>query len=229
MEKEGVTKKIEWRNWAIMGLCAVIVALLSLRGCDGGGSGKVVGRNGDGKTVIINRDQSKFQLRWGNPELYDSIKSLSKRFADVEYALQLEYRKSHKGDTVYVMKSDDANGTPGNEPKTYRYGEDSDSVRYELSIGSTVEPDWYKLDFEVKDKITVVAVDNGDGVETIITTENGGEITNGDSYHGKRGKFINNVCFGPSIGVGYDPTKNNFGVTIGVSVTYDLFGKFKKR
>lgn len=222
---------VNWKNCFIAVLLAIIAGLLllNLRGCEGGG-GAIKGEDGDGKTIVINDDETVRQLKKNEQELYDALKQRDLRISDLEYALRVEYGRKSNFDTVFIVKTVHDTVLGGLDVKTFSYnGGDKDSVRYSLSIGSVAEPDWYKLDFEVNDNIIIANEENGESNKTTVFTTNGGDIVDVDTYNKKKGRFWKNVCVGPSIGIGYDFANNKFGPSVGISVSYDVFGKLKDK
>lgn len=221
----------DWRNYVIAALAVVvgILILLNMKGCSSDG-GKVIGKDDNGQTVVITDDQTEREFKKRERELYDTIKAMGIKISDLEYALQIAYRMKYDGDTVYIVKKETDTVFVGMDVKTFAYeGGKEDSVSYKLTIGSVAEPDWYKVDFTVNDKIFVANEHNDGKNTTTVVTGNGGEITDIEAYNKKKDRFWKNVCVGPSIGIGYDPANNKFGPSIGISVSYDVFGKLKNR
>ena len=166
-------------------------------------------------------DEELKALQKENKALYDSIASIKN---EVTYVTQFEYIVKHTTDTVFV----DMSGVKKEDIKEYHYANENpnDTLKYHLTLGSTVKPNWYKLDFEINDQFTIVNRKVGDLNETTIQSSNKGTINEVTVYTPKKNrKFIDRFVLGPSLTAGYDPINKNFGVMLGVSVTYDMSSK----
>ena len=114
------------------------------------------------------------------------------------------------------------------EIKTFEYSnEPNDTLLYTLTLGSEKEPSWYKLDVDVSDKFTIINKKEGDVNITTIDPMNKGNISDVTVIKQDKSSFLDNFAFGPSVTAGYDVVNNNFGIMVGVSLTYKI--PLKKR
>ena len=166
----------------------------------------------------INYDKDFKELKEKNKELYDSLKKYKN---EINHIIQFYYQKEY--DTGVVE-------TPAPKPqdeeiKEYTYSsQPNDTLKYDLSIGSTREPNWYKLHVGVSDKFTIVNK-NAEGVNhtTIETGGNNGDISNVTVWNKKeKTPIYKRFAVGPSVSAGYDPINKKWGVLVGVSVTFDI-------
>lgn len=179
----------------------------------------------DGMYTQYYYDKEFNALKKENKELYDSLKKQKK---EIESLSQFQYKVKYKTDTVFIE-----NKEPLPElvqeltDKTYTYNSETDTLSYELEINSKLEPNWYKLSAEVKDKFTIVNKDYGNGQQaTFIESDNKGEISDVTLWQKRKTtKWYNRFSFGPTVSVGYDPVNRNVGVVVGVGVTYNILGK----
>lgn len=189
----------------------------------------------DGKYQQYYVEREFETLKSKNKALYDSLNLVKK---DIKTLEQFVYSKKYSTGIVTTKKP-----TVNNESSTidtvtkqefiilqdstYNYNSKTDSLSYDLSINSKTEPNWYKLDVEVKDKFTVVNKDYGDGTHSIeIESQNKGEISNVTAWQKpSTRKWYQRFAAGPSVTVGYDPFNKNLAFVVGASVTYDIFGR----
>lgn len=166
-------------------------------------------------------------LKKSNKELYDSLKKYKDQ---VSYLVQFKYEKQYDTgivriktkkekvhDTVFVKEDLVA--------KTYEYfSEPNDTFQYNLKINSEKEPNWYSLKAKFKDKFTIVNKEDGNGMNHItIGSETSGDITDVTVFKKKeKRKFVDRLGIGPAVTAGYDPINRNFGIMVGVGITYDL-------
>lgn len=182
-------------------------------------------------------------LQTENKELYDSLKQYREQ---IDYLVQFTYSKSYSTDTVWITKTKTKvktekvpvpvmttqtrvdtvyqNAIEDETIKTYEYaGTDRDTINYRLQIGSTREPDWYKLDMSLTDQITIVNKTENGMNETDIQTGNVGVISNVTIFHKSDKKsFWQRFSVGPTVTAGYDVLNKKVGVTVGVGVTFNL-------
>lgn len=168
-------------------------------------------------------DKQISNLKHENKALYDSIKKYKDK---VTYLAQFKYKKQYnivskvtKQDTV---KQDVA------KTNVYEYAnEKNDSLTYNLKIASKVEPEWYKLDITVSDNFTIINNKTHNLNETTISSSNKGYIDNVTVFSKKseKNKFWNRFNVGPVVAVGYDVANKDFGVVLGVGISYNLFPK----
>ena len=187
----------------------------------------------EGVVQKANFDRDFKELKKENKELYDSLKQYKDQ---IDFLTQFNYNKKYKTDTVWATKT--VFKTPEEKivyiekmksdttVKTYRYANDkNDSINYKLEVGSRTEPVWYTVDVSVSDKFTIVNKKENGVNFTEIKSENKGEITNVTAFNKKEKRIWNKIAIGPSITYGYDFNSKKFAPTVGISVTYNLFGK----
>lgn len=171
--------------------------------------------------TAIYYDQTIESLKKTNEELYDSIKIYKEQ---IDYLVQFKYQKKYVIDTVYC----DTTTTKKEEIKTFKYSnEPNDTLLYTLTLGSEKEPSWYKLDVDVSDNFTIINKKEGDFNITTIDPKNKGNISDVTIMKQDKSSFFDNFAFGPSVTAGYDVVNNNFGIMVGVSLTYKI--PLKKR
>lgn len=157
-------------------------------------------------------------LRNENKELYDSLKKYKDK---VTYLLQFEYEKEYETGKVETSKP-----TSTSTPKTFEYfAEPNDTFEYKLLINADKEPYWYSLSTRFKEKFTIVnkSDENTDLNHITIESEGKGDISDVTIFKKKeKRKFVDRIGLGPAVTAGYDPINRNFGVVVGMSITYDL-------
>lgn len=168
----------------------------------------------NGKLTSVNMDKEISYLKEQNKALYDSVKKYKD---DVKYVIQFKYLKEYKTDTVYV-KDTEAN----EKVNVYSYeNEENDSIQYQLNIGSIEEPNWYSLNFKLKDEFTIINRNNNNVNHTTIESANGGLIDNTTIFNKKeREKWIDNWTVGFSVGGGYGFTSHKIDIWIGPTLTW---------
>lgn len=180
-----------------------------------------------------NFDRDFKELKDENRELYDSLKQYKDQ---IDFITQFDYSKEYNTDTVWITKKV---FTKPEEKikyietikkdttiKTYEYANDkNDSINYKLKIGSTAEPNWYSLDMKVSDRFTIVNKKENGVNFTEVNSKNEGEITNVTAFNKKEKRIWNKIAIGPSITYGYDFNSKKFAPTVGISITYNIFGK----
>ena len=171
--------------------------------------------------TAIYYDQTRESLKKTNKDLYDSIEIYKDQ---IDYLVQFKYQKKYIIDTVYC----DTTTVKKEEIKTFEYSnEPNDTLLYTLTLGSEKEPSWYKLDVDVSDKFTIINKKEGDVNITTIDPMNKGNISDVTVIKQDKSSFLDNFAFGPSVTAGYDVVNNNFGIMVGVSLTYKI--PLKKR
>ena len=101
----------------------------------------------EGRYTKIYYDQEIATLKKENKELYDS---LQKQKDKIQFLTQFTYKKNYSTDTVYITKNEEIVDTNDIQEFVYQ-SEPNDTLKYELKLGSVIEPNWYKLDFEISD------------------------------------------------------------------------------
>lgn len=157
-----------------------------------------------------------------NKELYEMVRSYRD---DVKFLTEFIYKKSFKTDTIYIerntpMDSDSA-------PKTFEYfsGGEGDSIQYKLSFSSVCEPNWYKLDFSINDRLTIISRGEDGLFKTTIDSENKADIEGVTVFNKKeKKKFVSRFGVGPNVSVGYGLLTKEPDVYVGIGFTFDLLG-----
>ena len=174
-------------------------------------------------------------LRKENKELFDSLKKYKK---DIDFLVQFKYKKTYETGVVHTKKNNSrpvtvtkeeqgVNPEEKLEAKTYEYlSEPNDTFEYRLRINSEKEPNWYSLSANVKDKFTIVNKSKDDSNINHITigSQGSGEISDVTVFKKKEKKKLRDrISIGPGATAGYDPINKNWGVMVGIGVSYDLW------
>lgn len=174
-------------------------------------------------------------LRKKNKELFDSLKKYKK---EIDFLVQFKYKKSYETGVVHTKKNNSQSVTVTKEEqginpeekleaKTYEYlSEPNDTFEYKLRINSEKEPNWYSLSANVKDKFTIVNKSKDDSNINHITigSQGSGEISDVTVFKKKEKKKLRDrISIGPGATAGYDPINKNWGVMVGIGVSYDLW------
>ena len=174
--------------------------------------------------------EKKFkELKKENKELYDSLKHYKDK---ISYLVQFSHEKEYNTGEAHVkpvIKDSIVNDTGfikiPNVYRTYEYtSEENDTFQYKLSVNSLTQPNWYNIKAKVKNKFTIVNKEDGNGMNHItIGSETSGDITDVTVFKKKeKRKFVDRLGIGPAVTAGYDPINRNFGIMVGVGITYDL-------
>lgn len=169
----------------------------------------------DGTYVTTYQSKTIKELKKKNKELYDSIKGIE----NVKQAIIIKYKYSYKGDTIYVDRK-----LPSIEDNVYTFKKNSDTISYVLKIKSDTV-DWYKLDFTLNEKLTLInREENGNNELTVGTSTGGGVITGTEVFNQKdnRNKFLNRFSLGIQAGVGYGTINKKPDIYIGFGATFRL-------
>lgn len=232
-----IMKKKKYIKISLLIILSLLLALFVLRKCN---KPKVkhnieyVDKKG---TYHKYYEDGKFsELKKENKELYDSLKKYKK---EIDYLVQFKYNKSYKTDTVIITKTKVKKETlysknekgefieKKEEAKTYEYqNKPNDSVDYKLKINSEREPNWYSLDINVHDKITLVNKKEENGTNHLtINTDNKANITDVTTFKKKEKKNIfNKIAIVPGIYYGYDVKNKRMGYGVGITLGYNIFG-----
>lgn len=213
--------KKNWKNILIVTLCGAIAFLTykSIRK-DASSNIKVSDReyvDSASAYHIIYNDKTISQLKKENKELYDSIKKYKNNLTD---AIQFKYVIKYNTDTVFISSS-----KPSNSLKIYSYSNKNDTLSYSLKIASNSEPSWYKFSFILNDKFTIYNTKENGVNETVIKNKNKGVITDVSVYKKNENNIFNKIAFGPSVSYGFSLDSHKLEPLIGVSLTYNIFGK----
>lgn len=164
-------------------------------------------------------------LKKANKELYDSLKKYKDQ---VSYLVQFKYEKQYDTGIIHIKKEKVHDTVLVKEQliaRTFEYSsEPNDTFQYNLKINSEKEPNWYSLKTKFKDKFTIVNKEDGNGMNHItVGSNNGGDISNVTVFKKKEKRgFKDRLGIGPAVTAGYDPINRNFGLMVGVGITYDL-------
>lgn len=209
------------KDWVIICILFCVIAFLSVKVYNMNKQSKIcieqIHKHDDdtGRYSVIFHDQTIASLKKTNKDLYDSLQVYKDK---VDYLLKFKYEKEYSTGTVTI----DTTKKDTSDVKVFEYGNNNnDTLNYNLKIGSTVEPKWYKLDLKLSNEFTIVNKRDGDLNETTIFPSNNGNISDVTVFK-KKNKFWDNFSIGPSINAGYDIINKQFGVNVGISVTYKL-------
>lgn len=209
------------KDWVIIGILFCVIAFLSVKIYNMNKQSKIyieqIHKHDDdtGRYSVIFHDQTIASLKKTNKDLYDSLQVYKDK---VDYLLKFKYEKEYSTGTVTI----DTTKKDTSDVKVFEYGNNNnDTLNYNLKIGSTVEPKWYKLDLKLSNEFTIVNKRDGDLNETTIFPSNNGNISDVTVFKKKK-KFWDNFSIGPSVNAGYDIINKQFGVNVGISVTYKL-------
>lgn len=165
-----------------------------------------------------------------NKELYDSLKHYKDQ---VTFLIQFTHEKDYNTGVITtkpIIKDSVVYDTiPITIPqvaKTYEYlSEPNDTFQYKLNVNSFTEPNWYSIQAKIKNKFTIVNLqDTPDGPNHLIVDGgNSGTISDVTVFKKKeKRKFLDRFSFGPAVTCGYDVINKQWGVMGGVSITFDL-------
>ena len=209
------------KYWVIIGILFCVIAFLSVKVYNMNKQSKIcieqIHKHDDdtGRYSVIFHDQTIASLKKTNKDLYDSLQVYKDK---VDYLLKFKYEKEYSTGTVTI----DTTKKDTSDVKVFEYGDNNnDTLNYYLKIGSTVEPKWYKLDLKLSNEFAIVNKRDGDLNETTIFPSNNGNISDVTVFK-KKNKFWDNFSIGPSVNAGYDIINKQFGVNVGISVTYKL-------
>lgn len=209
------------KDWVIIGILFCVIAFLSVKVYNMNKQSKIcieqIHKHDDdtSRYSVIFHDQTIASLKKTNKDLYDSLQVYKDK---VDYLLKFKYEKEYSTGTVTI----DTTKKDTSDVKVFEYGNNNnDTLNYNLKIGSTVEPKWYKLDLKLSNEFTIVNKRDGDLNETTIFPSNNGNISDVTVFK-KKNKFWDNFSIGPSVNAGYDIINKQFGVNVGISVTYKL-------
>ena len=177
----------------------------------------------DNKHTSIVYEQKLETLKKTNRELYDSLKTYKN---EIDYLAQFKYNKVYVvHDTITKLDTISVEEKESIKEYTYTNKTKNDTLNYQLKIGSTVEPNWYSIKFEVAEKFTLVNKEiNGVNETTIQPSTLTGEISDVTILkQPKKLKLKDKIEIGPSISAGYSLINKNFDIMVGISATIDLW------
>lgn len=173
--------------------------------------------------------ETKFkELKKTNKELYDSLKQYKDK---ITYLIQFTHEKDYKTGVINtkpnIVDTNIKDSMKVDTPlvaKTYEYmSEPNDTFQYKLNVNSYTEPNWYSIQAKVKNKFTIVNKEEGGMNHVTIQPNDGGNVSNVTVFKKKEKRsFWNRFSFGPGFTVGYDPINKQWGMTAGLTGTFDL-------
>lgn len=161
----------------------------------------------------------KFEaLKHENATLYDSLRSYKNQ---INHLLQFTYEKEYNSGKIVISETSDSL----KKAQTFEYtSEPTDTFQYKLRINAESEPNWYSLQARLKETFTIVNKQEGDNNHLTVESDNKGTITDVTAFEKRQRKtFKDRFSIGPAVTVGYDPFNKNFGMMIGVGISYDLW------
>lgn len=197
----------------------IIIFILSMRSCSYKNETDMVlaEYKQENNYLKVYSSQRISALTKENKELRDKVTNLE----NVETAVEIKYVYVMNWDTVFVdsssMKKDGI----------YHFEENDDTVRYNLDImGDNIK--WYKLDFKINDKLTLIQQNDGDlNKLTVQPNSSHMDITDVNAWHreDKSQKWYNKFTVGPQLGFGYGIINNKPDIFVGIAVGYDISKK----
>ena len=173
--------------------------------------------------------ETKFkELKKTNKELYDSLKQYKDK---ITYLIQFTHEKYYNTGVINtkpnIVDTNIKDSMKVDTPlvaKTYEYiSEPNDTFQYKLNVNSFTEPKWYSIEAKVKNKFTIVNKEEGGMNHITIQPNDGGNVSNVTVFKKKEKRsFWNRFSFGPGFTVGYDPINKQWGMTAGLTGTFDL-------
>ena len=173
--------------------------------------------------------ETKFkELKKTNKELYDSLKQYKDK---ITYLIQFTHEKDYNTGVINtkpnIVDTNIKDSMKVDTPlvaKTYEYmSEPNDTFQYKLNVNSYTEPNWYSIQAKVKNKFTIVNKEEGGMNHVTIQPNDGGNVSNVTVFKKKEKRsFWNRFSFGPGFTVGYDPINKQWGMTAGLTGTFDL-------
>lgn len=169
----------------------------------------------DGTYIRAYSSKTIGELKKENAELYAVIK----KEKDVKQAVIIKYKYKYNGETIYVDRE-----LPPLQDSIYRFAKTSDTISYNLLVKAD-KVSWYKLDFNLNEKLTLVNREsNGQNQISISTSNGGGSIIGASVFNKKDNKnnFFNRFNVGFQAGVGYGMFNKTPDVYIGFGVGFRL-------
>lgn len=173
--------------------------------------------------------ETKFkELKKTNKELYDSLKQYKDK---ITYLIQFTHENDYNTGVINtkpnIVDTNIKDSMKVDTPlvaKTYEYmSEPNDTFQYKLNVNSYTEPNWYSIQAKVKNKFTIVNKEEGGMNHVTIQPNDGGNVSNVTVFKKKEKRsFWNRFSFGPGFTVGYDPINKQWGMTAGLTGTFDL-------
>lgn len=145
-------------------------------------------------------------------ELADSISHITpmdsvKTVTTIEYVHHYHSDTIREKDTVYLDKNLDS---------TFIYSQLNDTCEFQLTINAKQEPNWIKLDYQMRDNFLIINTLD----DTYVKNNNpNGTVTNVVSYSDKP-KWKDKFTISPQVGVGYGIMTNKLDVYVGFGISY---------
>lgn len=171
----------------------------------------------DDKTLIIHHQSKTINdLKKENKELHDSIKNKK----DVKQAAIIEYRYKYKSDTIQTKNK--PNNLSDIKDSTYSFTKKSDTLSYTLKV-NVPYINWYQLEFDLSDKLTLINRESDGNNETTITTSTGGGVVSDIQIFNRKdnkNNFINRFTVGGHIGCGIGLLTKKPDIYVGIGIGY---------
>ena len=167
-------------------------------------------------------------LKKENEELYDSLRKYKDKLDYViQFTHEKEYNVGKKKSKPQIIHDSIHDTITIKEPlvsKIYQYtSEPNDTFQYKLNVNSYTEPIWYSMQAKVKNKFTIVNKEENGTNHIVIDPNNGGTVSDVTVWKkDKKRTFWDRFSLGPGATAGYDPINRNFGMTIGITGSFDL-------
>ena len=207
------SKVLEFVKWVLIVIMSVTIIMMWKSNKDLNASYEAYKK--DGTYLVTYQSQTISELKKQNRELYDSIKGIE----NVKQAVIIKYKYVYNGDTVYIDRT-----LPPIENELYTFEKKSDTISYNLSVkGKEIE--WYKLDFTLNDKLTLInREENGSNLLTINTANGGGTIEGTQVFNKQinRNSFFKRFSYGVQVGVGYGLITKKPDIYVGVGINFRL-------
>lgn len=173
----------------------------------------------NGEYIAAYQSKTIGDLKKENRELYDSLKNKK----DVKQAVIIKYKYVYNGDTVKIDRK-----LPAKKDSIYTYSKSNDSINYTLTLKTYQQPEWYKLNFTLNDKLMLVNREKNGSNEMTVSTNNGGIIQDVDVFNKKTNvnSFMNRFSISANAGVGYGLISKRPDIYVGVGVSF-RFNKIK--
>ena len=180
-----------------------------------------------GKYNKIYYEKKFSDLKNENKQLYDSLKHYKD---EIDFIIQFTHEQDHNTGQVHdkpnIVDSVVYDTIKVNETlmaKTYQYtSEPNDTFQYKLNINSYTEPKWYELSIHTKNQFTIVNKEENGTNHITIDPHNNGTINDVTVFKQEKKKFWDRFSFGPGATLGYDPIRKEWGVTVGITCTFNL-------
>lgn len=169
---------------------------------------------------VIHYEQKIESLSKLNKELYDSLEIYKKQ---IDYLVQFKYEKKYESGKIETDSINEIVHDKDSVVKTFEYENTTDTISYNLKIGTSEKPQWYSLDFKISDKFTIVNKNFDEYNKLDIKSDGSGKIDDITVLKKKEKKNIfDNISIGPSVTMGYNFAMKEPEFIVGFSITYDI-------